>query len=260
VPVRAATVSVWSRIRRVWAIVGSIVFVVFTGWSLLAFRATSFARAALDSDDRVAVEYADSAWSFHPRSSPRRAGLLFFPGGMVDPVAYAPLMRGIAVAGYPALLIELPRRGTFGGADSPEVFTRARTAMRREASVVRWVAAGHSLGGAVAARMAHEDPAGLAALVLIGTTHPRDFSLADSHLQVTRVYGTRDTVADVSKQERTRGNLPAAARLVAIDGGNHSQFGYYGFQPGDWPATISREAQQRLTLEALLSVLEGEVH
>jgi hypothetical protein len=125
VPVRAATVSVWSRIRRVWAIVGSIVFVVFTGWSLLAFRATSFARAALDSDDRVAVEYADSAWSFHPRSPPRRAGLVFFPGGMVDPVAYAPLMRGIAVAGYPALLIELPRRGTFGGADSPEVFTRS---------------------------------------------------------------------------------------------------------------------------------------
>jgi pimeloyl-ACP methyl ester carboxylesterase len=239
----------------VWATLGAIAFVVFAGWSLLAFRASAFARAALDGDDRVAVEYADAAWSFHPRLPPRRAGLLFFPGGMVDPVAYAPLLRGVAVAGYPALLVELPRRGAFGGADSPDVFSRARAAMRRESAVVRWVVAGHSLGGAVAARMAHEDPAGLAALVLIGTTHPRDFSLAASQLQVTRVYGTRDTVADVSKQQRTRGNLPASARLVAIDGGNHSQFGYYGFQPGDWPATISREEQQRLTLEALLSAL-----
>jgi len=69
------------------------------------------------------------------------------------------------------------------------------------------------------------------------------------------VYGTRDTVADVAKVEATRHNLPAGARQIRIDGGNHSQFGYYGFQPGDWPATISREAQQAVTLEVLLDLL-----
>ncbi len=229
---RDSHVSLWSRIRRVWATLGVIVFVVFTGWSLLAFRATPVARAALESDARVTVEYSDSAWSFHPRSHSRGAGLVFFPGGLVDPVAYAPLVRGVAAAGYPSVLVELPRRGVFGGSDSPVVFTRARAAMRRESGVVRWVVAGHSLGGAVAARMAHDDREGLAGLVLIGTTHTRNFSLADSRLQVTRVYGTRDTVADAKKQERTRGNLPASARVEAIEGGNHSQFGYYGLQPG----------------------------
>lgn len=40
----------------------------------------------------------------------------------------------------------------------------------------------------------------------------------------------------------------------AIDGGNHSQFGYYGFQLGDWPATIGREEQQRRTLDALIAM------
>jgi hypothetical protein len=54
------------------------------------------------------------------------------------------------------------------------------------------------------------------------------------------LYGTRDTVADVVKLEASRANLPAHARRVRIDGSNHSQFGYYGFQPGDWPATITR--------------------
>jgi hypothetical protein len=44
---------------------------------------------------------------------------------------------------------------------------------------------------------------------------------------------------------------------VRIDGGNHSQFGSYGFQPGDWPATISRAEQQRLTREATLEMLRS---
>jgi hypothetical protein len=51
------------------------------------------------------------------------------------------------------------------------------------------------------------------------------------------------------------GRLPPGTRHVRIDGGNHSQFGAYGFQPGDWPATISRTEQQRQTLEAVLRML-----
>jgi hypothetical protein len=52
-----------------------------------------------------------------------------------------------------------------------------------------------------------------------------------------------------------RANLPRTARIVAIDGGNHSQFGSYGLQLGAWPATIGREEQQRRTLDALIAML-----
>jgi len=117
------------------------------------------------------------------------------------------------------------------------------------------VVAGHSRGGLIAATLVRGEPSTFAGLVLIGTTHPRDFSLADVLLPVTKVYGTRDTVADVDKIVAARANLPLAARMVPVAGGNHSQFGYYGFQPGDWPATIAREDQQRQTLEALLAML-----
>lgn len=71
------------------------------------------------------------------------------------------------------------------------------------------------------------------------------------------MYGTRDTVADVEKIVANRAKLPAAARMVPIAGGNHSQFGYYGFQLGDWPATIAREGQQRQTLDALIAMLRA---
>jgi len=246
---------IWTRVRRIWVRAGAITLVVFPLWMLIAFRATSHARAALSSDSRVTVVRESHHWTFEPAAAPASAAVLFFPGAVVDPVAYAPLLRGAAAAGYPAILVEVPRRGALGGADNPEVFDRARTAMRSVRHRVRWVVAGHSRGGLIAATFVRGEPSTFAGLVLIGTTHPRDFSLADVPVPVTKVYGTRDTVADVDKIVATRANLPAAARMVPIAGGNHSQFGYYGFQLGDWPATIARDEQQRQTLDALLDVL-----
>jgi alpha-beta hydrolase superfamily lysophospholipase len=223
---------------------------------LISFRATSQARAALASDARVTVARGAHHWTFEPRLQ-TATGVVFFPGAVVDPVAYAPLLRDVAAAGYPAILVEVPRRGALGGADDPRVFDRARTGMRSLRNVGEWVVAGHSRGGLIAATFVRGEPANFAGLVLIGTTHPRDFTLADVRLPVTKIYGTRDTVADVEKIVATRGNLPAAARMVPIAGGNHAQFGYYGFQLGDWPATITREEQQRQTLEAVLAVVRA---
>ena len=249
--------TVWARVRRIWVRAGAVSLVVFPVWMLIAFRASSHARTALSSDQRAAVMRGADHWTFEPRAASAGAGLVFFPGAIVDPVAYAPLLRDVAAAGYPAILVEVPRRGALGGADDPRVFDRARTAMRALRDTHEWVVAGHSRGGLIAATFARGEPSAFAGLVLIGTTHPRDFSLADAPLPVTKVYGTRDTVADVEKIMANRASLPPAARMIAIAGGNHSQFGYYGFQIGDWPATITREEQQRQTLAALLDVLRA---
>lgn len=248
---------IWPVIRRVWITAGISVTVIFVGWSLWAYQATAEGTGALVSDERVIVVRSAHSWYFAPRAPRADVGLLFFPGALVDPAAYAPLARAVAEAGYPVQLVELPRRGALGGADGPEVFGRARDAIESLPHVRGWVAGGHSRGGAVAARLAQKGGAKIAGLVLVGTSHPRDFSLAHITIPVTRVYGTRDTVADVEKLEANRHNLPAAIRDVRIDGGNHSQFGSYGFQPGDWPATIPRDVQQRLTVEAILDTLAG---
>ena len=247
---------IWPVIRRVWITTGLVFTAVFVTWSLIAYRANGQARAALGSDGRVAVKHAGTYWSFDPPAA-ATTGLIFFAGALVDPVAYAPLARAIAGEGFTVLLVELPRRGAFGGADGPEVFARARAASSARPGVTRWVVAGHSRGGVVAAQVVRDGFPGLAGAVLIGTSHPRDFSIASTVIPMTRVFGTRDTVADVEKLEATRINLPASTRIVQIDGGNHSQFGYYGLQPGDWRATISRDAQQAITRRALLDALEA---
>lgn len=163
----------------------------------------------------------------------------------------------MAEAGFPAVLVELPRRGAFGGADDPRVFERARAAMASTPGGRSWIAAGHSRGGAVAARFASIDATSLAGLVLIGTSHPRDVSLAQLAIPVVKVLGSRDCVAEVDKSERNRRLLPPAARWIVIDGANHSQFGSYGFQPGDCFASIDRARQHALTVEAILEALRA---
>ncbi|MCR6662390.1 MAG: alpha/beta hydrolase [Luteimonas sp.] len=244
----------WAKVRKVWAITGTIVLVATVGWALLAFRANDTARDALHGDERVSVEAADGVWHFEPAvATPGAASLLFFPGGMVDPVAYAPLLRDVAAHGHRAMLVALPRRGAFGGAEDPALLAHARALTTDAGS--RWVVAGHSKGGKVAALFAHAHPEHTAALVLIGTSHPRDVDLSDAAFPVVQVLGDRDPIASIERANRNRRNLPADASRIVVEGGNHSRFGEYGFQPGDRFAAVSRERQREATLSALLSAL-----
>jgi len=42
---------------------------------------------------------------------------------------------------------------------------------------------------------------------------------------------------------------------VKLEGANHNQFGYYGFQLGDNAATISRKKQQAETLKEIIEFI-----
>ena len=189
--------SIWHRIRKVWVTLGIAFTIVFTAWSLIAYRASPAAHEALVSDGLVTVTRGPGSWSFTP--APGRlqpdARLLFFPGALVNPVAYAPLARAAANAGYVTTILQLPRRGAFGGADDPAVLQRALTLLRQGNGSVRWVVAGHSRGAVVATKFAAASPAGLAGLVIIGSSHPRDVSLSGLTIPVTKIVGTRGGLA-----------------------------------------------------------------
>jgi hypothetical protein len=51
--------------------------------------------------------------------------------------------------------------------------------------------------------------------------------------------------------------LPTDATFVPIQGGDHAQFGWYGPQPGDNPASISREIQQAQIVQATEDFLKS---
>jgi hypothetical protein len=73
---------------------------------------------------------------------------------------------------------------------------------------------------------------------------------------VTKIYASEDGLASVAEVEANAYLLPSDTEWVLIEGGNHAQFGYYGWQFGDSRAQISREKQQALTLSAVLVALE----
>lgn len=246
----------WPLVRRAWITLGLTVTAVFIAWSLVAYRADPEAEAASATDDAVTVTYTDGIWQFHPVTRSKSSTLIFFPGALVDPRAYAPLARSVAEAGYPVSLVELPRRGAFGGAESPELRTRIATALASTPDEHSVVVGGHSRGAVVASALSAREP-GPAGVVLIGTSHPRDVDLSTLDVPVTKIVGTRDGLASPEEVEQNASLLPAQTRWVWVAGGNHSQFGWYGFQPMDRRPGISAADQRRIMTQAVLDLLQS---
>jgi pimeloyl-ACP methyl ester carboxylesterase len=121
-----------------------------------------------------------------------------------------------------------------------------------------WVVAGHSRGGKLATRFAHEHPALLSGLVLVATSHPdQQFDLTRLSIPVTKVYGTRDGVASPEAIAANARFLPAQTTWVRIAGANHAQFAYYRFQLGDHSASIDRGEQQQVLVDAIIHQLSS---
>jgi hypothetical protein len=72
---------------------------------------------------------------------------------------------------------------------------------------------------------------------------------------VTKISGTNDGLATRKEVEQNNHKLPGSTNWIWIQGGNHSQFGWYGFQPGDYRATISPSSQREQMLRAILTAL-----
>ncbi len=105
-------------------------------------------------------------------------------------------------------------------------------------SVESWAVGGHSLGGAMAARLTYTHPEAVDGLVLWAAYPASTDDLSSSDVIVTSIYGTLDGLSTGDKIDASRPLLPGDTQWVPIEGGNHAQFGDYGVQSGDGSATI----------------------
>jgi pimeloyl-ACP methyl ester carboxylesterase len=228
---------------------------VSTLWLANSMRTQGVGDELLQNTGAVSVVESPAVLEFLPVASDRRTGLVFFCGSGVSAHAYAPLLRPIADAGYPVFIVKLPYRFAPFEGHKQEAIQRARALIANHREVQRWAIAGHSLGGALAARMAQTDGGSIAALILIGTTHPKETDLSSLQMPVTKIYATNDGVAPADRVLSNKHLLPSGTKWVRIDGGNHSQFGHYGHQLFDGTASISRDAQQAAVRSELLASL-----
>jgi thioesterase domain-containing protein len=245
-----------SRQPRQWLRVAFLVWAVGCGlWLANSLRTQGVAPELLQDDARVRVLTSTDALELRPAVASRAGGLIFFCGSGVAAEAYVPLLRPVAEAGHRVFIIRLPWRFAPLDAHRDEAIARARALIDNHSETTPWVAAGHSLGGAIAARWLQTAPSGVTALVLVGTTHPKSHDLSALSLPVSKVYAEHDEVAPVARVLANKALLPARTEWREIKGGNHSQFGHYGHQLFDGEATITREEQQRLTRAVLFKAL-----
>ena len=245
-----------ARKRRwwLWVIGGLLVAALlaaggFVLWASNPAPPMAQALAALQGDDQVGV--VEGKWIvFQPLVDPKPTGFIFYPGGLVDPRAYAPQARAIAEKGYPVVIVPMPLNLAVFGAN------RASEVMAEFPDIAQWVIGGHSLGGAMSANFVANHAGAVEGLVFWGAFPASGDSLADqSELIVYSIYGTLDGLATPEEVLGAAPLLPPGTRFIPIEGGNHAQFGWYGDQNGDNPATISRAEQQALTVDATVEVL-----
>jgi hypothetical protein len=248
-----------TRKRRFWrilAVIGAVIglLLLLAIAAALIYTASAAqpmpeAIAALVSDDAVTVTRAN--WlEFVPTGETPTTGFIFYPGGHVDARAYAPPARALAEQGYLVAITPMPLTLAIL---NPE---RANAVIKTHPEIERWFIGGHSLGGATAAIYADRHPDAVDGVIFWAAYPPDSSSLADqANLQVISISGTLDGLATPADIETSIPLMPPDAKLVAIEGGNHAQFGWYGDQNGDNPAAITREDQQAEIISATADAL-----
>jgi pimeloyl-ACP methyl ester carboxylesterase len=219
---------------------------------------------AMESGGSVTVETIEvTEWAegsnfyyvFKPKYVKPKIGFIFYPGGLVDPRAYAPPAREIAAHGYLVVIVKMVRDLAVFSSD------RADKIISDYSEIKTWIIGGHSIGGSFSCSYAKNHTDKIAGVALWAAWPSEDFRLDDTDLKAISIFGTNDGAPDEIKAGAE--HLPEGTPFVEIEGGNHTQFGYYWdgvnedfVQPCDNPADISREKQQRQIIKATLDFLD----
>lgn len=196
------------------------------------YRADEIAIAEMQNN--TSIEVKDNL-TILPSSIPSDTGLIFYPGAKVEHIAYLPILSKLAQSGITCVLVKMPLNMAIFNQDA------ANQVFDQLPDIKNWYVGGHSMGGAMASSYASKNPDKIKGLILLGAylygSYPPEKTLT--------IYGTLN-----SSLEK---NIDYTDNIVIIEGGNHAQFGNYGEQKGDPPATISSEEQQRIAMEAILN-------
>ncbi|TSA31772.1 MAG: hypothetical protein D4R64_17440 [Porphyromonadaceae bacterium] len=193
-----------------------------------------------------------------------KTGLVFYPGGLVDPHAYIQPLSKFAIAGkaHKVVIVKMP--GNLAVLDG----NKAAWIYNDFPDVQQWVIGGHSLGGVMACSVVDKYPDFFKGLVLMAAYPRSSTNLNDWSGSVLSLRGQYDGLVDSLKISSYIGLLPTPWWIhgfsdypegkvpktvyFTIPGGNHSQFGNYGIQKGDGVATITHEAQAELVSSLIL--------
>jgi dienelactone hydrolase len=237
------------KILRVILVIALAVILIWgIQWATYARPPLPEAVAALESNDLVAVTQ-DPWLTFSPTQDTPTAGFIFYPGGRINPQAYASLMRTIAAEGYLVVVPEMPiNMAVF----NPNIADKIIAAYPE---IDHWVIGGHSVGGTMAAQYTGKHPGVIDGLV-IWASYPADSTdISGLDIPVVSIYGSRDPRVNETSIGKREHLLPQNTLYICIEGGDHHQFGAYEITPEEDFATISQGEQHEQIIAATLALL-----
>jgi hypothetical protein len=223
---------------------------------ILCTAACSYLPEEVDWISGVEVDETPNYISLKPTNvTNSKTGLLFYPGGLVDPHAYIRILQGLAIEGYPVVIVKVSANLAITNAN------KAAACKVAFPEVERWVLSGHSLGGAVACIDINKAPSEYVGLILMASYSSESSDLSDWDGTVLSLFGEKDGLATPEKIRENESLLPTGITVEnlidmpynptegqtiyhQIDGGNHAQFGNYGVQDKDGIASITSAEQQ----------------
>lgn len=191
-------------------------------------------------------------------------GLVFYPGGLIDPHAYIEPLSKFAIAGraHKVVIVKMP--GNLAVLDG----NKAAWIYNDFPDVRHWVIGGHSLGGVMACSVVKKYPDFFRGLVLMAAYPQASTDLSTWTGSVLSLRGQFDGLVDSLKLASAAALLPTPRWIYSMEeyiggiyprtvyytipGGNHGQFGNYGTQKGDGVASITQDAQAGIVSSLIL--------
>ena len=211
------------------------------------YPAKTIALSALESTDRVTI--TQDKWIVFEPVKETEIGLIFYPGGLVEPTAYAPILHQIAEEGVLVIITPMPLNLAIFNTGA------ANAVIDAYPNISTWILAGHSLGGASAAIFVENNPNRIDAIALWDSYPPDSADLSDNTISVISIFGTTNNFPNTKNFNEKKHLLPAETIFIGIEGANHAQFGDYGPQKGDVVASMSLAEQHGQVVKIMLDFI-----
>ncbi len=211
-------------------------------------HADSTAIAALSSNGSYSVVNTANSITFTPIGNKSSTGIIFYPGAKVQPEAYSVIASKLATNGYTTIIVKMPfNLAIFGTNKADEVIAQ-------HGEISTWVIAGHSLGGVFASDYAVNHQNKIKGVIYLAA-YPNT-NASNATFKALSIRGSLDGLATGDQISQNLNKFPANTTFITIAGGNHANFGDYGLQAGDNNSTITKQEQQNITVDYILTFLK----
>ena len=223
-----------------------LTFLFVLSYFAFNYPASKNAKSYLKGDDEINLNI-NQDWYYFDNKEKDDTAIIFYCGAKVDPVAYSPLCSNIAHMGIDVYLMKMPLYFPLLNMNAADKVV----SLNKHKNLYMM---GHSLGGTTAALYLSETKYTSYKGIIFLASYPNK-KLNDSY-KCLSIYGTKDLVLDKKKYKENISNFPTNYKEVIIEGGNHSNFGDYGFQRNDGVAYISKEEQINITKQEIIDFIK----